>query len=46
MAEKVPEELPEKIQMDKEATIQWMIEQYINALFLLTTLMNKNSQLP
>ena len=32
MAEKVPEELPEKRQMDKEATIQWMIEQYINAL--------------
>ena len=31
-AEKVPEELPEKIQVDKEATIQWMIEQYVNAL--------------
>lgn len=35
MLKKELEELPEKIQIDKESLIQWMVEQYIN-MFLFT----------
>ena len=35
MLEKELEEFPEKIQIDKETFIQWMVEQYIN-MFLST----------